>query len=162
MRAAALVLIGATACGGGSSGDWTTRAVKPVTATFNGKAFTIDLPEGMREKTDKYEVRWDFHEGDYAKTPEISVSDQAAWKTADDYAKSNPKVATYVRKETFPDGFIVSHENDTYPGKEYYLVYAVKGGWGCSARVTPWRKGDSVKDKLPLVEKMCLSIKPSK
>ena len=159
MRVLALAVL--AACGGGG-GDWTTRAVKPVAASFNGKAFTIDLPEGMRQKADKYEVRWDFLEGDYVKTPEITVSDTAGWKTLEDYAKSNPKVATYVRKDALPDGFIVAHENDSYPGKEYYLVYMVKAGWGCSARVTPWSKGDSVKDKLPAVEQMCLSLKPTK
>ena len=163
MRAlAALATLATLGACGGSDGDWTTRAVKPVSASFNGKAFTIDLPEGMRQKTDKYEVRWDFLEGEYAKTPEISVSDGAAWKSVEDYAKASPRITTYLRKENFPDGFIVAHENDSYPGKEDYLVYAFKGGWGCSARVTPWKRGDAVKDKLPLVEKMCLSIKSAK
>ena len=160
MRAAATLLVFA-ACGGGG-GDWTTRKVAPVTASFEGKSFTIDLPEGMRQKADKYEVRWDFLEGEYAKTPEISVSTHAAWKTVDDYAKSESKVTTWVRKETLADGFIAVHENMNYPGKEDYIVYAVKGDWGCMARVTPWSKGDKVLDKLPAVEKMCLSIKPAK
>jgi hypothetical protein len=161
VKRAAVIAVALLACGK-DGGDWTTRKIAPVTATFEGKSFTIDLPEGMRQKADKYEVRWDFLEGEYAKTPEISVSTHAAWKTVDDYAKSESKVTTWVRKETFPDGFIVAHENTTYPGKEDYIVYAVKGDWGCMARVTPWSRGDSVKDKLPAVEQMCLSIKSAK
>ena len=159
MKLAALVLL--AACGGGG-GDWTTHKVAPVKATFNGKAFTIDLPEGMTQKESKYEVSWDFREGGRVHTPSVTVSDGAAWKTLDDYVKSEPKVTTWERRDTLPNGFIVAHENTTYVGKEDYVVYAVVDGWGCMVRVTPWKKGDSVKDKLPAVEQMCLSLKPVK
>ncbi len=160
MRAAALILL--AACGGGGGADWSTRKVLPVTAQFNGKSFTIDLPEGMRQKMTKWEVEFDFLEGEYAKTPDVTVADTSGWKTADDYAKSESKVTTWIRKETLPDGFIAVHENMAYPGKEDYIVYVVKSGWGCMVRVTPWSRGDTVKDKLPAAENICLSLKPAK
>jgi hypothetical protein len=159
VKLAVLVLL--AACGGGG-GDWSARKVAPVTGTFNGKAFTIELPQGMTQTPSKYEVTFDFREDGRVHTPSVTVSDSAGWKTLDDYVKSETKVSTWVRKDTLPNGFIAAHENTAYPGREDYVVYSVIDGWGCMVRVTPWKKGDSVKDKLPAAEQMCLSLKPAK
>jgi hypothetical protein len=161
-----LCLIIAAGCGGGGGDDWTKRPVKPVSATVEGIAFAIELPEGMRLKAKPDEARWDFLVGEYAKTPEITVREGGFAKTLEDYLKVEPKVDNWLRKETLPDGYIVSNENDAYKGQEDYLVYVYKTFGDkvltCHARVTPWERGATVKDKVPLVEKMCLSMKLAK
>ncbi len=165
MRTLIIVLGCAAACGG-KGDDWTKRPIKTVSATVKGIAFTIDLPDGMRQKTRDDEVEWDFLVGEYAKTPDISVSAGGFAKTLDDYVKTEPKVDNWLRKDSLPDGYIASNENDTYKGKEDYIVYAYRAFGDtvltCHARVTPWERGATVKDKVPLVEKMCLSIKLAK
>jgi hypothetical protein len=167
MRTIWILGVAAMACGKGGGDDWTKRPVKPVSATAGGVAFTIDLPDGMRQKADGDGVRFDFLEGEYAKTPEVSIGTSAFAKTLDDYVKFEKQVDNWVRKDTLPDGgYIASHENHNYKGKEDYIVYAYRPFGDkvltCSARVTPWTKGATTKDKVPLVEKMCLSLKPAK
>ena len=164
MRREILVLV--AACGSKGAGeDWTRRATKPVTATVDGVKFSIDLPEGMREKDAPEEVTFDFHvtidgEG-YTKTPEFHVrTDKYGDKTLDDFVKNWGKdVTVWLRKEAQPDGYLASYENPAYKGKDDYLVERHGDGLQCSARVTPWNRGDTVKDKVPLIEKMCLSLK---
>ena len=160
------VLVMAAACGKGDGDDWSTKPLKTVSGTTKGIAFTIDLPDGMRQKVDDDNVRYDFLVGDYAKTPEIIVGATGWAKTLDDYLKTETETKNWLRKEALPDGYITSSENSSYPGKEDYLVYVYRTFGDktltCHARVTPWTKGAQVKDKVPLVEKMCLSMKPAK
>ena len=161
-----IAVLGA-ACGGGGGGgnDWSKKAVKPVTGTIEGAAFSIEVPEGMRQKTDPKSLELDFLVDGRVFTPNLTIRQGGFAHTVDDYVKGEPKVATWLRKEATADGYIVSYENASYPGKEDYIVYSLKKvgdkEWTCSARVTRWSKDDKVKDKVPLVEKMCLSLKPS-
>jgi hypothetical protein len=153
--------------GGGGGDDWTTHPVKTVSATSKGVAFTIDLPDGMRQKPDGDRVEFDFLVGEYTKTPNFTISVGGFAKTIDDYVKTEPKVDNWLRKEALPDGgYIASYENSAYKGKEDYLVYVYRPVGDkvltCHARVTPWERGASVKDKVPLVEKACLSMKGAK
>ena len=158
-----LAILGAAACGGGKKADWTSRPIKTVSATTGGVAFTIDLPDGMRQKDDKDEVEWDILDDGRVHTPELDVSAGAYAKTIDEYVKTEPNVKTWLRKDKLADGYVVSHENDAYEGKDDWIVYAYRELGGkvltCHARVTPWAPGETAKDKVPLVEKMCLSIK---
>jgi hypothetical protein len=161
-----LISILAVAACGGKGDDWTKRQVKTVPVTVGGVALTIDLPEGMRQKVDGDAVRFDFLVDEYAKTPEITIRAGGYAKTLDDYLKTEKSTENWLRKEALPDGYITSSENSYYKGKEDYLVYAYRvfgdKTMTCSARVTPWTRGASVKDKVPLVEKMCLSMKLAK
>src|SRR4051812_18926323 len=160
MRTAAVVLLVAAACGKGSGDDWTKRPVKTQSATVKGVAFTIDLPDGMRKKEEPDEVRWDFLVDGYAKTPEVSVSATGWADSLDKYLETEKDVTNWLRKDSLPDGYVVSYENSSYKGKEDYLIYVYKKTGDkvltCHARVTPWTKGASTKDKVPAVEKMCL------
>ncbi len=167
MRTILILALAAAACGKGGGDDWTKRLVKPVTGTAGGIAFTIDLPEGMRQKPDGDDVKFDFLVGEYAKTPSFTIGSAAFAKTLEDYVKFESKVDNWLRKDALPEGgYVVSYENHNYKGKEDYLVYVYRPvgdkALTCSARVTPWTKGASVKDKVPLVEKACLSLKPAK
>lgn len=158
------------ACGKkGAPEDWTKRPVKTTTASVRGIKFSIDLPEGMRQKDERDEAVWDFlveMGGEkYAKTPEIRIkSGQYADKTLEDAMKSpiRQKVTNWVRKDTLPDGYIIAFENDMYKGKEDYIVERYIGSepsLECWIRVSPWTRGATVKDKLPQVEKICESVK---
>ena len=62
------------------------------------------------------------------------------------------------------DGYVAAFENSSYKGKEDYVLHAQRyvgdSALTCNARVYPMKKGENVKDKLlPLVQKMCLSLK---
>ena len=160
-----MVCVLVAACGKGGGDDWTKKPVKTVSATVKGHAFTIELPEGMREKAEADEVRWDFHIDGYVKTPEITVRAGGWADSIEKYVESEKGADNWLRKEATPDGYIASYENHNYKGKEDYLVYVYKKVGDtvltCSARVTPWTRGATTKDKVPLVEKMCLSLKPA-
>lgn len=167
---ASVLLVSLVACGGNNGPEsWTKRSVKTVTATVNGIKFSIDLPDGMRQKDEKDEVDWDFLVDiggeKYAKTPEVRVrSGEYADKTLDAALKSpmHKDTTNWVRKDTLPDGYIVAYENAAYKNKEDYIVeryLASEPSLECSIRVTPWTRGATVKDKLPQVEKICESLK---
>lgn len=158
----ALLIATLAACGGGGGDDWTKRKLVTSNETVDAVTFSIDLPEGMTKKVDNHGgMHWDVRENDRVFTPDITVSDKAAFKTLDDYTKF-AAAKEYLRKDTLPDGFIVAHENPAYPGKEDYIVYAMRGPLGCMVRVSRWTKGDDVKAKLPAAEQLCLSIKYQK
>ena len=152
------------ACGGGGE-DWTKKPTETVSGKVDGVAFTIEVPKGMRQKAEADELRFDFLVDDRVFTPDIVIREGAFAKTLDDYVKGEPKVASWIRKESLADGYVVSYENPNYKGKEDYLVYAIKTVGDkvltCSGRVTRWSKDDKVKDKVPALEKVCLSIKPA-
>jgi hypothetical protein len=161
--AAALALATLTACGKKGGSDWTQRPIKTISGTVDGIAFTIDVPDGMRQKAKPDELALDFLDGEYAKSPDVWIRSGTSGKTLDDYVKSEPNVTVWLRKESLPDGYIASHENAAYKGTDDWIVAAVRTGGGkvlsCNARVTPWEPGATAKDKVPLVEKMCLSLK---
>ena len=168
MRTVLITSVLVAACSKGDNGDdWSKRAVKTVSASARGVAFTIDLPDGMRQRPDRGDVEFAFHIDGYTKTPQFTIGTGGVAKTIDEYVKFEPNVDNWLRKETLPDGgFIASHENAAYKGKEDYLVYVYRpsgeNGLSCLARVTPWSRGATVKDKVPLIEKACLSLKPAK
>jgi hypothetical protein len=167
---ASVLLMSAVACGGNKAPEsWTTRPVKTVAGTVAGIKFSIDLPEGMRQKDEKDEAVWDFlvkiGDEEYAKTPEIRIkSGTYADKTLEEAMKSPMRtdVSNWVRKDALPDGYILAYENGAYKGKEDYIIERYIAGepsLECSIRVTPWTRGATVKDKLPQAEKICESLK---
>ena len=160
----ALAALGSlVACGKGDGEDWTKKPIKTVTGTVKGVAFSIDIPDGMRMKAEPDRVEFDFKVGDYVKTPNISIGEGTFADTLDKFVETEKSVDNWVKKEPLPDGYIATYENSSYKGREDYLIYAVRKfgdkTLSCSVRVTPWTKGATVKEKLPLLEKACLSLK---
>lgn len=157
-----LLLLAIAACGG-KDGDWTSKPIKPVSSTAGGVAFTIDVPDGMRMRPDGDRVTFDFDVDGRVHTPELTISAVGYADTLDDYVKTEPHVDTWLRKDKLADGYVASYENSAYKGKDDWIVYAYRKFGDkvltCNGRVTPWAHGDTAKDKVPLVEKMCLSIK---
>ena len=166
MRSAALVVVVMSAlagCGGKSGDDhWSKRPLETVSGTVSGTNFTIQLPKGMRKTERGDEVEFDLHEHDRVYTPDITIRTWPHKSSLDEYVQSQQN-QTFVRKDQVGDAFVVSQENDAYPGKQDFLVHVEKAtgdtAVSCDARVTPFRPGDKVKETLlPLVEQMCLSI----
>ena len=164
MRMLAICLVVAAACGGKGE-DWTKRPLKQVIATSGGIKFTIEVPDGMRQRPDGDGVQWDFLIDDRVFTPDITVRAGGYAKTLDEYVATDKTVDQWIRKDTLPDGYIATNENPSYKGREDYLVYVYKkvgdSALTCHARVTPWRKGGKTKDQLPQLEKICLSMTPA-
>jgi hypothetical protein len=151
------------ACGSKDGDDWTKRSTKAVSGTVEGIKFTIDLPDGMRQRDSNGQVEFDFLVGEYVKTPNITIGAGGFAKTLEEYIAFEKTTDNWIRKDKLPDGYITTAENSNYKGKEDYVVYLYKAVGDkvltCNARVTPWSPGASVKDKLPLVEKICQSLK---
>ncbi|MGN6109955.1 MAG: hypothetical protein ACTHU0_32920 [Kofleriaceae bacterium] len=174
MRNLLIVAVLATACSKGGGFDWTSRSVKTVTASVETKAaaggteqtsFSIDLPEGMEQKDVGYGLAFNFHVEGRTVYPEFVVSRQKRIDKLDDYVKNHANVTTWLRKDELPNGFVASYENPSYKGKEDYLT-EVQLAFGdkvlvCTARLVPASRGAKVKDQVPAVEKVCLSLKPA-
>src|SRR5262245_59903189 len=95
----------ATACGSKGE-DWTKRALKRVTASSEGIKFTIDVPDGMRQRDDSGGVQWDFLIDGRVYTPDITVRAGGYAKTLDEYVASEKNIDNWIRKEQLPDGYI--------------------------------------------------------
>jgi hypothetical protein len=143
--------------------DWSKLPVVKATATASGRTFTIDLLEGEDEgkpfrpetlpaTTLGHGVAYEI--GDIG--VEISIFVNAHHKTLDDFVKGK-NTTQWLRNDALPDGFVVSYEN-IY--KDDYLVEVQRPALICSARLWRWKSASStsVVDKVPLVEKMCLSM----
>jgi hypothetical protein len=158
-----LVLVAAIGCGkGGGDDHWSKRPLETQSGTVSGVDFTIQVPKGMRMNARGDEVEFDLHEKGRTYTPDLNIRSWPHKSTLDQYVESQQN-QTFVRKEQVGDAFVVSQENDAYPGKQDFLVHVEKSfgetSLSCDARVTPFRPGDKVKETmLPLVEAMCLSI----
>lgn len=161
----AALALGACGKGGGGSDHWKSWPTETVKGTVKNIAYQIDLPKGMRMRDDDGSgtVEYDIDQHDRVYTPDITISAEMHMGSLDSYLAM--QTGTFLRKDKVGDGYIVSGENDAYPGKQDYLVHVEEPAPGgkaldCDARVTPFASGDNVKDDLlPLVEKMCLSLK---
>jgi hypothetical protein len=156
------------ACGDKGDKEWTQRATPTVHKTIGGVGFSIDLPEGMRERLERDELHYDFvvkHNGeDYVKPLEIYVSTTTSAKPTLDEELKSPlysPTTVWVRKDSLPDGYILDYEanKDTY-----WVERTILGSPSLQCRflVRAWDRGDNVKDKLPQAEKVCLSMKRDK
>jgi hypothetical protein len=153
------------ACGGGPT-HWKDQPVETVSATFKGHAYTIDLPKGMKTSgsstyDDDYQYHQDKNGEDYVFAPMVGVS----WsdkKTTLAEEEKNEK-APIVHKEQMADGWVMSYENSGQKKGSDFLVsaerYVGDSAFRCHARVYQMKKGEDVKELIPLVEKMCLSLK---
>ena len=162
----ATFLVAAAACGGGGPTHWQEQPLETIDGTFDGHKYSVELPKGMVKSSDKYsdEYQYKAKRGDelYVFAPNLSVGWATKKETLEDRLKSETE--TPVHKEQTADGYVAAFENSSYKGKEDYVIYAQRyvgdAALTCNARVYPMKKGENVKDKLlPLVEKMCLSLK---
>jgi len=161
-----LALLLVAACGGGGPTHWQEQPLETIEGTFEGHKYSIEIPKGMVKSDSKYSDEYQYKAkrgGElYVFAPSLSVGWTDRKETLEDRLKSEKE--TPVHKESTADGYIAAFENSSYKGKEDYVVYAQRyvgeGALTCNARVYPMKKGETVKDKLlPLVEKMCLSLK---
>lgn len=172
MRSALLLLLAATACGSDGPTHWSKQPLETFEGTNDGVTFTIQLPKGMKKSSveSKYDVEFAYHAevGGESRTfaPSVSVSKAARKQTLDEAIKGESSVKAptdIVFKEETADGWVYALENDSYKGREDYLVRGQKNVEGdvalrCSARVYPMKKGGKAKDDIPLVAKMCQSL----
>lgn len=146
--------------------------VESFEGTIDGQAFTIQLPKGMQKSKveSKYDVEFGYHAEvngqDRVFAPSVSVSHASKKQTLDEAIKgeSSVKAPTDVLfKEENASGWVYAIENDSYKGKEDYLIrgqqFVGDGALGCSARIHPMTKGGKTRDDIPLVAKMCQSLK---
>jgi len=160
-----LALLVVAGCGGGPT-HWQDQPLETIESTFEGHKYSIEIPKGMVKSDSKYsdEYQYKAKRGDelYVFAPSISVGWTDKKETLGDRMKTEKE--TPVHSDSNAEGYVVALENSAYKGKEDYVIYAQRyvgeGAFTCNARVYPMKKGETVKDKLlPLVEKMCLSIK---
>ena len=151
-------------CGGGPT-HWKDQPVETVSATFKGHAYTIDLPKGMtasdhHEYSDDYQYHQDKNGEPYTFAPMVGVSwnDKKTTLAEEEKGEKSP----IVHKEQMADGWVMSYENSGQKGNDFLVSaerYVGDSAFRCHARVYQMKKGEDVKELLPLVEKMCLSIK---
>lgn len=152
------------ACGGGGPTHWKDQPVETVSGNFKGHAYTIDLPKGMTKGTSTFDDDYQYHQDrngePYTFAPSVGVSWKDKKGTVEDDLKYEKSAV--VHKESTADGWVVALENGS-SGKDDYVIHAEKfvgdAAFGCHARVYAMKKGEDVKALIPLVEKMCLSIK---
>jgi len=162
MKLAATVFVLA-ACGSKGPGHWKDAPIETQSGTIDGVKFTIDLPKGMEKSKveSKYAVDWQFHQDGRAYAPMLSVGHLAKKQAMADAITSSKDTA--IDKNETADGWVYSAENSSQKGKDDYIIdaekYAGDGALTCHGRVYAMQKGEDVKALIPLVEKMCLSLK---
>jgi hypothetical protein len=159
-----LLLVLVAACGGGPT-HWKDQPVETVSATFKGHAYTIDLPKGMKKGSSDYSDDYQYHQDkngeDYVFAPSVGVSWSDKKGTLEDDMKGEK--GAVLHKESTADGWIAAYENGSSGKGDDYIIHAERfvgdAAFRCNARVYKMKKGEDVKELVPLVEKMCLSIK---
>jgi hypothetical protein len=172
MRIAPLSLLFVVACGGDGPKHWKDQPLEAQEGANDGVNFTIQLPKGMKKSSveSKYSVEWGYHAEvggqNRVFAPSFSVSKASKKLTLEEAIKDNTidiKAPTdVVWKEENATGWAYALENSSYKGKEDYIVHAQTAGdpaMKCHIRVYPMKKGGKAKDDIPLVAKMCWSIK---
>jgi len=158
-----LLLSLVAACGGGGPTHWKDQPVETVSGTFKGHAYSIDLAKGMTKSSADYSDEYQYHQDrngePYTFAPSVSVSWSEKKRTLDDELKTEKDEV--VHKESTADGWIAAIANGSK--KDDYVIHAERfvgeSAFRCNARVYAMKKGEDVKALIPLVEKMCLSIK---
>lgn len=165
MKLALPILLAVTACGDSGPTHWNKQPLETFEGANEGASFTIQLPKGMQKSKveSKYSVEYAYHQDGRVYSPSISVSKASKKKTLDEAIASEYSVKekgnAVVWKEQTAEGWAFAIENDSYKGREDYLIRAQTGDWDCNGRVSPMTKGGKSKDDIPLVAKMCWSIK---
>ncbi len=164
----ALLLPLVAACGSDGPTHWNKQPLQAFDGTIDGQAFTIQLPKGMEKSKveSKYDVEYGYHVDGRVYSPSVSVSHRAKKETLDDAIKSESSVKAptdVLFKEESATGWVYAIENDSYKGREDYLIRAETfvgdGALYCSARIYPMRKGGKAKDDIPTAAKLCQSLK---
>lgn len=152
------------ACGGGGPTHWKDQPIETISGTFKGHAYTIDLPKAMTKGTSTYDDDYQYHQDrngePYTFAPSVGVS----WKDKKGTLEEDGKYekGAVIHKDSTPEGWVVAYENGA--GKtDDFIIHAERfvgeGALRCNARVYAMKKGEDVKALIPLVEKMCLSLK---
>ena len=162
----ALAVVMASACSKSfTPPHWKDQPIEPQSDSVDGVKFTIDLPKGMKQLEAPVEKKqvifWHYTLGGANDDPpDIEVSHRT--KQTLDEALAQEKLPP-LHKEQMADGWVYSVENAAQKGTDDWYVHSQKfvgdGALTCTGRVYPKPKGVSAKDLVPLVEKMCLSLK---
>ena len=161
------ILVVLAACGNGGPKHWKDQPLVEYSGTSEGHGYTIQMPTGMQaSKSDagEYAYHQDVNGEGYVFAPRVNVHFTPSKQTVDDALKMEKEPP--LSKQALPDGWMYSQENPYSKGKNNYIVYAEHdlpdGALTCNAQVYPMSKSgdDDVRGKLlPLVEKMCASLK---
>jgi hypothetical protein len=172
MRIALLTLLLA-ACGGGDAPThWNKQPLETFEGTNDGLSFTIQLPKGMEKSKveSKYSVEWGYHQKvrgeSYTFAPSVSVN-KSKKIAMDEEIKGDSDIKAptdVVFREETANGWVYAKENSSYKGREDYIVVGQTNvndtdALRCHVRVYPMKKGGKAKDDIPLIAKMCQSLK---
>jgi hypothetical protein len=153
----------AASCKGGPT-DWKDAPIKTMEGKIKDVAFTIDLPTGM-DGLDQGDFGYEFNykQDGRVGTPSITVMLSEEVATLEAAIKSEGSETTVFDQETTATGWSYAYENSAYKGKEDYIVNTTLTIAGknvsCSGRITPFKRGGTSKDRIPLIKKYCASIK---
>ncbi|HSN29659.1 MAG TPA: hypothetical protein VLT45_25405 [Kofleriaceae bacterium] len=160
------ILVVLAACGNGGPKHWKDQPLVEITGTAGGHAYSLQAPQGTEaSKVDPNDWSYKYEAGGekYVTAPSFSISWREHKQTLDDALKDEKEPP--LHKEASADGWMFSQENPYEKGKDRYVVeverYVGDGALFCQGQVWPMsRSKDDVKNQLlPLVEKMCASLK---
>lgn len=147
------------ACGGNSGPPhWKDQPLETVSSTVDGTAYSIELPKGMQKSKDSEEFQYHADVGGegYVFAPRLYIRKAKPQTLAAALAEEKQPI---LDKQETAAGWVYAIENDAYKGKEDYLLRGQNGELHCDGRVYGMKKGEPAKELIPLVEKMCLSLK---
>jgi hypothetical protein len=169
----AVALVFAAGCGGGEPAHWKDQPIETVSDTAGGIAFTIDLPKGMTASKvhDADEATYQYHQQNhgegYTFAPSVSIRKSAKATSLDEAYKSQTEFVSKttkppLRKDALADGYLFTVQEEDSKHETYVVELQKAVGAGaltCRARVWEMKRGETVKELVPLVEKMCQSLK---
>lgn len=160
-----MLVILVAACGSGDPKHWKDQPLETVSGTVDGHGYTIDLPKGCEKS--KYSEEWQYHakvngEG-YVFPPSVSLYWHAKKQSLDEAIASDIDKGEPLHKEAQADGFSYTKRTDEKKRPTFAITqwkYAGDGALECRALLWDLHANeDGVKAQIPLVEKMCASLK---
>lgn len=152
--------------GTAAAAHWSTQPLEPTTGTTRGTSYTIDLPKDMTLRDrGKSGMRYELAPHGLA----ITVSIGGAERTVDEFLSTRRDDTVYLRKDTLPDGFLVTYQNPSYDDPNDLMVHLYRGfgvdtnhageGMTCHASLKPRAPAEQAKSSIGVVERACLSLK---
>ncbi len=109
------------------------------------------------------------HRYEHGRELSVTISIGGGARTLEQFLAEHRDDTTWLRKDRLPDGFLASFQNPTYDDPNDLLVHLYRGfgvdtdhaneGMTCHAELKPANASDVAKTHIPLVEKICSSLK---